>query len=207
MTGKYLRTALAATLLFPGLVLAEGAYIGLGVGQSKLHVVESICDTVEAFRTPGTTANCRAEDTDTSVSLFGGYGFNRHFALELGYMDLGEGTSDTQLIAGGRGATVNGRISVTGVYLAGIGKLLIGERASLFAKVGVFEGDAESHVSVSVSGLPVDANDASGSGSELLYGFGVDFSASERVGVRLLFERIDTDDPIDNIMLALIGRF
>jgi OmpA-OmpF porin, OOP family len=39
---------------------------------------------------PGVTASFDMEDSDTAVKLFAGFNFNPNFAVEFGYVDLGE---------------------------------------------------------------------------------------------------------------------
>ena len=56
-----------------------GFYIGGALGQSSFDV--------ECAR----TTSC--DDSDSSWKIFGGYQFNKHFALEFGYADLGETTA------------------------------------------------------------------------------------------------------------------
>src|SRR3954468_1608770 len=53
----------------------SGWLIGGSVGQSKFNVDCS-------------GASC--DDTDTAFRVFGGYNFNRHFGVELGYAVLGK---------------------------------------------------------------------------------------------------------------------
>src|SRR5262245_11471348 len=68
-------------------------FVGGSVGQSKID-----CDTSGV---PG--ASC--DDSDTSFRIFGGYQFNKHFAVELGYNTLGEAT----ISAPGVSATVEAK--------------------------------------------------------------------------------------------------
>jgi OOP family OmpA-OmpF porin len=55
------------------------AYLRLALGQSQADI-----------DCTGTTS---CDDGDTAWKVFGGYQFNRHFALEAGYANLGEATA------------------------------------------------------------------------------------------------------------------
>lgn len=186
---------------------AEGGYVGLGLGQSRMNGLDDLCDTIVSTSFSGATTSCSADETDTSVNLFGGYRFNENFAVELGYLDLGESTIDTTITANGASAVISGRTSVSGAYLAGVGILPLGERWSLFGRIGVFGGTAESDISLVANGITLSSEHVEDDGSEMMYGVGAGFSISERIDLRLQFDRIDTDDAIDNLSLALLGTF
>src|ERR1700741_5371283 len=76
---------LAGAWVAPSIVLAQGSddagfYVGATIGQTK---VKDFCSGTSV---PGVTC----EDTDTSFRILGGYQFNKNFAVELGYHQLGE---------------------------------------------------------------------------------------------------------------------
>lgn len=78
------RLGLAAALLVAGPVLADndsGLYIGASVGQYNIEL-DGLDD--------GTGTIVDFDSDDTAFKLFGGWRFNRYFALELAYIDLGE---------------------------------------------------------------------------------------------------------------------
>ncbi|HWR72834.1 MAG TPA: outer membrane beta-barrel protein, partial [Nitrospirota bacterium] len=68
-----------AVIVLPAAALAQGPglYIGAGAGMSEID-------------SPGDYADF--DDTDTAVKVFMGYAFNKGFALEAGYADLGSYT-------------------------------------------------------------------------------------------------------------------
>jgi len=79
---------------------ARGAYMGAGFGSSTY-------DDDGAFR------GLSFDDTDTSLQLFGGYKFFKHFAVEGRYQDFGSFTlSDLQ--------TVDIDVSTISVHAVGI---------------------------------------------------------------------------------------
>jgi OOP family OmpA-OmpF porin len=76
---------MASTLVFTGPTLAQdtGFYVGGALGQTSFDV-----------DCTGTTS---CDDKDSSWKIFGGYQFNKHFALEFGYADLGETTASVSV--------------------------------------------------------------------------------------------------------------
>lgn len=202
-----MQVAALALVFSPLAVQAGGAYIGVGVGEASLDGVNTLCRDIEGLRTPGTTVNCTADDSDTSVSIFGGYEFGRHFAVELGYLDLGEVSLDTRIIEQGAAARLDASFEFSGTYVAAVGRLPVGERATLFLKAGVIDIDAESRAEATVGGLPLAAEREEESGTEALYAAGVDVNVGERMRIRFQYERIDLNEAIDNLSLALIGTF
>ena len=107
-----------------GTVLATSAlaqenkyyYWGLGVGQSQSQIDDRLTTNslLGSSTSPGSFAS---EKQDTSYKLFGGYQFNRNFALEAGYFNLGKFTYSTSLPAG----TLNGRYEIEGLNLDLVG--------------------------------------------------------------------------------------
>ncbi len=98
-------TFLAALLTLSGAAYAaeppaNGPYFGGGVGAS-------------VYDDDGAFIGLSFDDTDTSLQLFGGYKFFKHFAVEARYQDFGSFTlSDIQ--------TVNIDVSALSVHAVGI---------------------------------------------------------------------------------------
>jgi OOP family OmpA-OmpF porin len=89
-------TALACALT--GLAQAQDAnynpnyyYFGLSAGQSHSQLRQT--DTTNSLLGAGNGSNLQGnEQQDTAYKIFGGYQFNRNFALEGGYFNLGKFT-------------------------------------------------------------------------------------------------------------------
>ena len=82
--------------------ISREAYLNAGVGQSKYDVSQSDLDdaVLSAFEESGVIvgdADSRFDDKGDSWSVSGGYRFSKHFAVEVGYVDLGT----TEYRAGG----------------------------------------------------------------------------------------------------------
>lgn len=131
-----------ATFLLSSLAAAQQSYVGIGAGQSD---------------TDGTS-----DSRDTAYKLFAGYDFNRNWAVEGGWADLGKPTWQTR-----------GERRETSWFLAGKGALPINDRFDLFAKLGA-------------AWNKVDINDTRK--SDLFAGVGAEYKFNKQVGLRLEYE-------------------
>ena len=68
---------------------ASGWYIGANVGQARAKIDDPRI-TSSLLAAGFTTTSIKDDDRDTGYKLFTGYQFNRYFALEGGYFDLGK---------------------------------------------------------------------------------------------------------------------
>lgn len=108
-------------------------YGGLSVGQSHARIDEARI-TAGLLGSGLSTSAMSVDEKDTAYKLFGGYQFNRNFALEAGYFNLGKfGFTSTTVPAG----TLDGRIKLQGLNLDLVGTLPLTERFSALARVGV----------------------------------------------------------------------
>lgn len=88
---------LAASLLIPKAHAQSGAsdsysYLGLGGGQTRAQVDEQRITNSVLVQPPGgfTSYGISGDRRDTAYKVFGGYQFNRYWALEGGYFNLGK---------------------------------------------------------------------------------------------------------------------
>jgi len=107
-------------------------YGGLSIGQSRAKIDEEKI----AARLIGaglTTTAVRRDARDTGYKLFGGYQFNRYFALEGGYFDLGRFNFTADTAPAG---SLEGQLRLRGLNLDLVGTLPLGERLSALGRVG-----------------------------------------------------------------------
>ncbi len=97
-----MRILLLALLAAPGIAAAQG-YVGASIGESKLD-----------------------DHNDTAVKLLAGYQFQRNFALEGGYADLGS-VRDA---------------SVTALDVSFVASWELGNRYALLGRIGAYRADA-----------------------------------------------------------------
>lgn len=184
---------LVAAMLFAGPATAQmmdwsAAYIGGSIGQSQ---AKDACDGA-AF------AGVTCDDKDTAWKIFAGYQFNRNFAVEVGYTDLGE------VSASAGGATVSAE--ATALEVVGIGSIPVADRFSVYGKLGLYRGETDLSSNFGVSGDE--------SNNDLTFGFGVRFDLSRNAAIRAEWQRYGDvggdstgESDIDVMSVGLIWRF
>lgn len=181
----------AATAGIPPVAFAQdtGWYVGAGVGQSKIDIDEAgINAQLRALGAASATTS--SDEKDTGWKLFGGYQFNKNFAVEGGYVDLGRFSAFSTTVPAG---TLSLRATSTAWNLDAVGILPFGNNFSLLGRVGVVR--SETKVSAAGTGAVVvlvpnlkdhDTN------YKLGLGLGYDFTKS--LGVRGEWERYRVAD-------------
>ncbi len=193
-----------AVIASPLAVAADrGFYIGGNVGQSRADFDEA--GIAARVRAPGlATTSIASDDRDTGYKLFGGYQFNRHFAVEGGYFDLGDfGFSATTIPAG----TLNGNFSVKGLNLDAVVFLPMTEKFSAFGRVGL--NYAKTSDSFSRTGAVGVLNpNPSDRDTNVKFGLGLEYMFTPRFGARAEAERYRVSDAVGgkaNINLFSVG--
>jgi OOP family OmpA-OmpF porin len=185
--------------LRPGTGVAPdtGFYLGGAVGQSKAR---DACDP----RGLGFSGGC--DDKDTNWKIFGGYNFNRNFALEFGYVDFGEVTATGTVGA----LPVNASVEAQAIELVAIGSIPITPQFAAYIKGGVFQWDADSRVSAGpFAGATGD------DGTDWTIGAGLKWDFTRSVGARLEYQRYNNvgnvgstgNSDIDQWTIGLMFRF
>lgn len=188
---KLLIAALVTGLLVitPALAAEDGGfYIGAGVGSFGVGFDEAEEDV--SF-----------DDDDTAFKLFGGYGFNKHFGVELEYIDGGSLSESYDL---GAGYMLDIDVDVAGFNASVMGIVPIGERLKLFAKLGMIFWDVD-YAAV----FDGEVFSESDSGEDVSWGLGASFDFTERLGARVEYQEFDVHDAdsTDLISASVIIRF
>ncbi|HSA88317.1 MAG TPA: outer membrane beta-barrel protein [Burkholderiales bacterium] len=171
-----------------------GWYVGAAIGQTEVNL-----------DCTGTTA---CDDKDSSWKIFAGYQFNRNFAVEFGYTDLGEATASTPPIGIIPPASV--AIESTVWELVAVGILPLADRFSAYGKLGLYRADTDVAVNFVGLGSVTDSD----SNTDLTFGIGVRFDITPHLGVRLEWQRYsgvaaaDFDEgDVDAMSLGVAWRF
>src|SRR6202044_1631655 len=109
-----------------------GWYLGFNAGQSRAKIDDSrIADDlgIDGFATTAIDN----EDPKCPFKSFGGYEFNRYFALESGIFDLGQFGFRADTLPPG---SLHGQAKIIGLNLDAVGSIPIGDQFSLFARAG-----------------------------------------------------------------------
>jgi OmpA-OmpF porin, OOP family len=150
------------------------------------------------------------DDSDTGFGLAGGYQHNDHFAMEVAYVDLGSvdyrasvTVSDGVDVAA---ADVGLESSANGPVVTVLGILPIGERFSLFGRVGLSFLSADGTARITLDGDSQQASQSSQKFDPVL-GVGAELSLSKHFAVRLAWDRyfdVGTENVIGDIDADLI---
>ena len=165
--------AIGATLAFATLsanAQDKGFYAGAGVGQS--------------FVDEG-----RYDDHDTAFSAFGGYQFNKYFALEGGYVDFGEIEADVA------GPSFEG----DSTYISAVGTLPLNDRFALYAKAGIHRWNLD-------TSLPALTGTADDGDTDPTYGIGAQYRFNDRFSMRTGYDRFEVGD-LDVDLVQVQGIF
>ena len=170
-----------------------GWYGGISIGQSKAKIDDARI-AGNLLGSGLSTSSITNDDSDTGYKLFAGYKFNKNFALEGGYFDLGKfGFTATTAGPG----TLNGSIKLQGINLDAVGIVPVSQAFSLFGRAGV--NYAQARDSFSGSG-PVNVSNPSPSKNDTNYNFGLglQYDLNKSVGMRLGAERYRVNDAVGN---------
>jgi len=158
----------------------QGFYAGASFGKSDL---KDACTGLP---------NC--DDSDTTLGIFGGYQFNRHFGAEIGYTDLGKASASS----GAASATLEAK----GLEFLAVGTIPLNQQFSLYGKLGLFMWDADIRVSGPATVLTSD------DGTDLTIGFGARYSFTKNLAAQLQWQRYDLDNfDVDVISVGILFRF
>ena len=154
-----LLAVLASTSAFAASAADDsGFYAGAGVGQS--FVDERGYD-----------------DEDTAFSVFGGYQFNRYFALEGAYTDFGKIEPEA----------LGSELEADAVSLTAVGIVPITDKFSAYAKAGFSRWNLDTE-------LPALTNTADDSGTDPTYGLGVQYKINDAFALRGEYNRFEVED-------------
>lgn len=213
MKSIQISAALGASLLIgltasPAFAEDSGWYLGGNYGRSEAKIDErKIRDNLQD--SGFTTTRFSDDESDHGYKLFGGYQFNRHFAIEGGYFDLGSFDFRAETLPPG---SLDGKIEIDGFNLDLVGILPLAERFSLFGRLGANHAEANADLRGSGAVNVLEPN-SSKRDTNLKFGVGAQWAVSERLGLRAEAERYRIDDSFDNrgdidlFSLGLIFRF
>lgn len=130
----------------------------------------------------GRTKTDNFSDRDTSVGAFVGYNFHQNFAVEGGYRRLAD--YDIYMSAVGGWGTLEGNARVDQAHLAVVGSLPVGERFSVYGRLGLSRLDAK------VRFADLKDSDAT---TKALYGVGMSYAFTPAVSARVEVQKPSSD--------------
>jgi OOP family OmpA-OmpF porin len=174
----------------PAAAQETGLYAGGSIGYSQS---KDICDAVN----PQVTC----DDNDTAWRAFAGYQFNRYFALELGFANLGE--------ASGSGAPGSFSVESKEAWdLTGLFTMPVATNLSVLLRIGAHR----TRTTIDQQGPGFALHEAK-TGSSFSYGLGAEYALG-KLGVRAEWQRYDNvsggtlgESDIDVFSVGLLFRF
>jgi OOP family OmpA-OmpF porin len=191
-----------------------GWYAGFNLGESSADIEREGIDAT--LRKNGFFTNSITnDDEDLAAKILGGYSFNRFFAIEGSYFNLGKFSSITQtqrlLPPTNPAYTMLADSTVEGVGLDLVGTYPITERFAAFARVGFNYAKVEEDFGV---GAPTAFfSERSDKDINEKYGLGLQFNLSDTFSLRTEIERYRLDSPVgitdsvDMVSLGAVFRF
>lgn len=131
----------------------------------------------------------------TGFKLFAGYHFHRNFAAEIAFVDLGAAKYEGQF---GAMPVSGGKLAVTGINLAAMGRVPLGTRFALFGKVGLFLWEVAANDTT-----PAGAFSAKADGSGASFGIGASWDIGRNMALRAEAESFRVDE--GNTTLLSLG--
>jgi OmpA-OmpF porin, OOP family len=203
-----LGVAVLAALATPLALAADlgpypGPYVGGNVGVSKSHFDEA---RIAGAIAPGFgITGINDDDRDIGWKLYMGYQFNRNFAAEFGYFDLGKfGFTATTVPAG----TLSGNLKPRGANLDIIGMLPLTDRFSAFARAGIIYAQTKSEFNGTGAVFFPTPSRGGDSDVSYKYGLGLEYALTPALAFRAEAERYRVPDTLtrkDNVDLFSIG--
>lgn len=159
-------------------VMADGFYLTGDVGQSKFEV-----DAGNDFN---------LSKTDTTYSIGAGYDFNKFFAAEVAYRDLGSITDSGSGSDQFGDYTWSTKFSATAFQASVVGRLPVSDVVSVYGRLGIAKIDID--VKNTDSDLPDD--NYSESKTKGLFGVGVSYDITPQFAVRAEYNQYAKWDDI-----------
>jgi OOP family OmpA-OmpF porin len=198
-----------AVLMSASAVAQDGEwYGGFNLGQSRA-VIDNAGITRGLLGNGLTITSIDDKNKDTGFKLLGGYQYNRNFALEAGYFDLGKfGYTATTTPTG----TLRGEIKLRGLNFDAVGFLPFNEKFSGFGRVGATYVEASDNFTATGA---VNVSDPSPSKRDVNFkvGLGLQYDFTPKLAMRLEAERYRVNDAVGNhgdidlFSVGLILRF
>jgi len=167
-------------------------YLGLGAGQSRVNIDEG--RIAGRLLGEGLATNLISHDERaTAYKVFGGYQFNRYFALEAGYFKLGDfGFHATTTPAG----TLDGRFRVQGANLDAVLLLPLTDKLSALARLGVQFARSRDDFSATGAASTSASNSPSKRATNAKAGLGLQYALNDAFTVRAEGERYRINDAL-----------
>ena len=164
--------------------LASGFYVVGDVSRSSVSMDRGTFDAaLTGAGAVGLSSSDSGDSTQWRVQL--GYEFNKNFAVEGGYIDLGR----AKYRATYAGGAASGELKSGGADLVLLGKLPMSDDFSIFAKAGFVAAKTKSTLLASGAGAAASGK-ASDNEIAPLIGVGIGYKLTDSLELRTEFDRV-----------------
>jgi OOP family OmpA-OmpF porin len=168
---------------------------GLSVGQT-ISNVDDVRISRELQATGLTATTWDVSDHSLGFKLFAGYKFNKNFALEGGYFDLGKFSYTTTTSPTG---SLSGNIAVRGLNLDAVGMLPFSDKWVGLGRVGLNYAEARDGFTSTGAVAGVTEVMPSKRALNLKVGLGLQYNLNDSVGMRAEWERYRINDAVGSL--------
>jgi OOP family OmpA-OmpF porin len=177
------------------LAAESGWYGGLGVGQSIAGIHhERIANQLGV---PVTSITFDDDDRDIGFKLFAGRKFNKNFAVEGGYFNLGDFGFTASYPTDN---SFTGNMKLQGLNVDAVGILPFSEKFSAFGRVGLIYNEGKDRFTGTGDGIAIAAADPNPKKSQAntKYGVGLQYDFTRALSMRGEWERYRVNDAVGN---------
>ena len=190
-----LAAAMAFCLAQSSFAQNNGWYVGGTIGQSK---VKDFCTDCVAGES--------CDDTDTAWRFLAGYQFNRYFAAELGYHDLGQAKDSAPSIG-------SADFKANAIELVAVGSWPFTSQFSVYGKGGMYRGETKANFNFTPVGL--GTGNIKETNTDLTYGVGLRFDLNRNIALRGEWQRYTNlgdnatigESDVDVLSLGVLWKF
>ncbi len=190
----------------------QGFYAGFGFGQSTTkgwstsNIIADLAARPEGITAVATNSG---DNKSEGWKVFAGYQFNRYFALEGGFVDLGDADSRYRVtavaapvapaVASDYTGTLNSTIENDAWVLAAKASLPLTDSFAVFAKLGAANWSSNVRTSrVTINVKPLLSGERGAEGVDVYYGLGASYElVKDLLTLRAEWERFDNVDGYD----------
>ncbi len=184
-------------------------YLGLSGGQSTFQFNEQ--DMVSSQLRPGAIGSgiISRDNKDTAFRILGGYQFNRYFALEAAYFDLGNAKFTSSIYPTG---ALNGEIKLRGGSLDLVATFPLSERFAVLGRIGGHYSRSQTSFNGTGNAAFVGSNPSTRK-TDGKVGGGLQYAFSDTFMMRLEGERYRADNTVggkgyvNTAMLSIVFPF
>ena len=188
-----LGTVLSAAAIAQDYDSASYAYGGISLGQSQARIDEPRISARLASEGAISSSMTRNEH-DMAYKIFGGYQFNRNFAVEAGYFNLGKFDFNSTTVPAG---TYNGQIKLQGANVDLVATLPLTQRWSALGRAGIQYANARDTFQ-STGAVRIPNATPSKNAVNYKIGAGVQYEVNPSLFVRGEVEHLRVNDAIGN---------